>query len=191
VLPAAMRCASALAVSACWRACSASWRRWASAMASARALASRSRQLFCPRRFCLGVFLGFLFHGHDASFFGGFDDFAGGGYDVFLVALARVDLFRVAELLFGLASRWERHICREGRCARYVRSCALQKTERGLAVDAEDGVFNFGVGGRVDAAADELVAGIDVFDFTSVVGPKTFSSTTVLPGWVTAKYARQ
>jgi len=47
--------------------------------------------------FCLGVFLGFLFHGHDASFFGGFDDFAGGGYDVFLVALARVDLFRVAE----------------------------------------------------------------------------------------------
>src|SRR6266480_3795842 len=55
--------------------------------------------------FCLGVFLGFLFHGHDAGFFGGFDDLAGGSYDGFLVALARVNLFRVAELLFGLSER--------------------------------------------------------------------------------------
>ncbi len=41
----------------------------------------------------------------------------------------------------------------------------LKKFERSLAVDAKDGVFNFGVGRRVDAAAEKFVAGIDIFDF--------------------------
>src|SRR5258707_616618 len=168
-----MRCASALAVSACWRACSASWRRWASAIASAPALGSRSSAApLSAASFALAASSAFLFHGHDASFFGGFDDFAGGGYDVFLVALARVDLFRVAELLFGLSERGSGIFVGEGDVRDAYGVARFKKTERGLAVDAEDGVFNFGVGGRVDAAADELVAGVDVFDFTERGGTK-------------------
>src|SRR6266568_2987732 len=44
-----------------------------------------------PGDFCVGVFFGFLFYGHDAGFFGGLHDFAGGGDDGFFVALAPVD----------------------------------------------------------------------------------------------------
>jgi len=49
---------------------------------------------------------------------------------------------------------------------------ASKSSKRGLAVDAKDGVFDFGVGGRVDAAADKLVAGVDVFDFAERGGTK-------------------
>src|SRR4029077_19315429 len=52
--------------------------------------------------FGLRVFFGLLFYGHDASFLGGADGFARGGFDGFFVALATVHFFGVAELLLGL-----------------------------------------------------------------------------------------
>jgi hypothetical protein len=41
----------------------------------------------------------------------------------------------------------------------------FEKFERRLAVDAEDGVFNFSVGGGIDATTEKLITGVDVFDF--------------------------
>ena len=41
----------------------------------------------------------------------------------------------------------------------------LEEFERGLAVDAEDGVLNLSVGRRIGSAAHQLVIGADVFDF--------------------------
>src|SRR6266478_3914733 len=125
-----------------------------------------------PGDFCVGVFFGFLLHGHDAGFFGGLHDFAGGGDDGFLVALARVDFFGVAELQFGLGKSGsgvfvgERDVRDANGVARF------KEFERGLAVDAKDGVFDFGVGRGVDAAAEKLVAGVDVFDFAERGGTK-------------------
>ena len=52
------------------------------------------------------------------------------------------------------------------------RVARFKKLERGLAVDAKNGVFNLGVGGGVDAAAEKLVAGVDVFDFAERGGTK-------------------
>src|SRR5260370_310766 len=46
----------------------------------------------------------------------------------------------------------------------------FKKLQRRFAVDAKDGVFNFGVGGGIDAAAEKFVAGINVFDFAESGG---------------------
>src|SRR6266568_3156144 len=125
-----------------------------------------------PGNFRVGVFFGFLFYGHDAGFFRGFHDFAGGGDDGFLVALAPVDFFRVPELQFGLGERrsgvfvGERDVCDANGVA------GFKKFERGLAVYAKDGVFDFGVGRRVDAAAEKFVAGVNVFDLAEGRGTK-------------------
>jgi len=99
----------------------------------------------------------------------------------FFSLCARKLLAALRSCCSALAS-WERHICRPGRCARCEWSCALQKVQAGLAVDAKDGVFDFGVGGRVDAAADKLVAGVDVFDFAERGGTKNVLQHDVLPG---------
>src|SRR5260370_1057997 len=113
----------------------------------------------------LGVFLGFLFYSHDAGFFGGLHDFAGGGDDGFLVALAAVDFFGAAELLLGLGESGSGVPVCEGDVRDAHGVARLKKFERSFAVDAEDGVFDFGVGRRVDAAAKKFVAGVDIFDF--------------------------
>src|SRR6266446_4600162 len=118
-----------------------------------------------PGDFCVRVFFGFLLHGHDAGFFGGLHDFAGGGDDEFLVALAAVDFFGVAELQLGLGESGSGIFVGERDVRDAYRVARFKKFERGLAVDAKDGVFDFGVGRGVDAAAEKLVAGVDVFDF--------------------------
>src|SRR6266852_4344144 len=154
--------ALAFSASACWRA--------AAALSFSYGIGAGLGFAFfggflVPGDFCVGVFFGFLLHGHDAGFFGGLHDFAGGGDDGFLVALARVDFFGVAELQFGLGKSGsgvfvgERDVRDANGVARF------KEFERGLAVDAKDGVFDFGVGRGVDAAAKKLVAGVDVFDF--------------------------
>jgi len=79
------------------------------------------------------------------------------------------------------------HIYRQERCARCARSCGLQKFERSLAVDAEDGVFDSGVGGGVDAAAEKFVAGIDIFDLAKSGGTENVFENDGITGWVTAK----
>src|SRR6266704_1130414 len=132
-----MRRASALAASACWRASSAALR----------------------------LFLGLLFYGHDAGFFRSLHHFARSGDDGFFVALAGVNVLGIPELLLGLGKRGSGVPVgkRDMRDADGV--ARFKKLERSLAVDAEDGVFNFGVGRGVAAAADKFVASVDVFDF--------------------------
>jgi len=154
----------------------------------ARARASRSSAaLLSAAIFALASSSAFA-HGHYAGFFGGLNDFAGGGDDGFLVALAAVHFFGVAELQFGLGESGsgifvgERDVRDPHGVARF------KKFERGLAVDAEDGVFDSGVGGRIDAAAEQLVAGVDVFDFAEGGGAKDVFEHNGVAGCVTAKY---
>ncbi len=115
--------------------------------------------------FGLRVFFGFLFYGHDARFFGGFHNFARRGIDGFFLALSAVDFFRVLELLFGFGQRRGgvfiglRDACDSNGVARF------EQFERSFAVDAKDGVLNFGVRRRIDAAAEQFILGINVFDF--------------------------
>jgi len=111
-------------------------------MASARALASRSSAAFCPRQFSVGVFFGLLFYGHDASFFGGFDNFASGGDDGFFVALARVNVFGILELLFGFGECGSGIFVSQGDVRDAQGVARFKKFERRFAVDAKDGVFD-------------------------------------------------
>src|SRR5260370_17531020 len=101
----------------------------------------------------LGVFLGFLFYGHDAGFFRGLHDFAGGGDDGFLVALAAVDFFGVAELLLSLGESGSGVPVSEGDVRDAHGVARLKKLEWSFAFVATHGVFNFGFGRRVDATA--------------------------------------
>src|SRR5579859_6135111 len=108
-----------------------------------------------------------LLDGHYANFFGGFDDIASGRLHHLFVALGVIGVFRGGQLLFGLGQRGSRVLAATG-VARDANGIAcFEEFARGLGVDAENGVFDFGVGGRVDAAAEEFVGGVDVFDFAA------------------------
>src|SRR6266850_6485736 len=115
--------------------------------------------------FGLRVFFGLLLHSHDASFFGGADRFARGGFDGFFVALASVHFFGVAKLQLGFGKSGSGVLVGQGDARDSNGIARFEKFERCFAVDTEDGVFDFGVGGRIDAAAQEFEAGVDVFHF--------------------------
>ena len=138
--------------------------------------------------FGLRVLFGFLFYGHHARFFRGFDNFARGGFDRFFLALAAVDVFGVFELLLGSGQRRGGVFVglRDARDANGV--ARFEEFERRFAVDAEDGVFDFRVGRGIDAASQQFVLASMFSTFPCVAGPRTFSRTTMLPGCVTAKY---
>ncbi len=81
-------------------------------------------------------------------------DFASGGDDGFLVALAAVDFFGVAELLLGLGESGSGIFVGQRDVRNSNGVAGFKKLERSLAVDAKDGVFDPGVGRGVDAAAE-------------------------------------
>jgi len=120
---------------------------------------------------CLSIFLGLLLYGHDASFFGGFDDLAGGSYDVFLLALARVNFFRVAELLFALASVGAAYLLARAMCAMRMELRA-SKSSSGSCGRCKRWRFRFWCWRKSRCRADKLVAGVDVFDFAERGGTK-------------------
>src|SRR5205823_8041184 len=124
--------------------------------------------LGCPfvrSNLCLRIFLSLLLHGHHAGFFGGLNNFAGGCLDSLLVALAAINLFGRAELLLGFGQRGSGIFIGKSNVRDAHGIARLEEFERGLAVDAEDGVLNLGVGRRIGSAAHQLVIGADVFDF--------------------------
>jgi len=99
----------------------------------------------------------------------------------FFVALARVNVFGILELLFGFGECGSGIFVSQG----YVRDAQgvarFKKFERRFAVDAKDGVFDFGVGGGIDAAAEKFVAGINISTLPRVAGPKTFREPRYCP----------
>src|SRR5216683_1778655 len=113
----------------------------------------------------LGVVFGLLFYGHDASFLGCSNDFASGGFHGFPVAALRVSFFQGSELLFGLGDHGRGVFVGKSDVRDAHGVARFKNFKWRLAVDAKDGVLDFGVGGRIDAAAEKLVAGVDVFDF--------------------------
>ena len=112
----------------------------------------------------LSIFLGLLLHSHHAGFFGGLNNFAGGCLDSLLVALAAINLFRRAELLLGFGQRGSGIFIGKSNVGDAHGIACFEKFQRRLAVNAEDGVFNLGVGGGISAAGNKFVAGIDVLD---------------------------
>jgi len=101
----------------------------------------------------------------DARFLGGLHDFARGGNDEFLVALAAVHFFGGAKLLLGLGERGRGVFVGQGDVRDADGVTRFKEFERRLAVDAKNSVFDFGVGRGIDAAAEKFVAGVDVFHF--------------------------
>ncbi len=115
----------------------------------------------------MGFFFGLLLHGHHANFFGGFDDIAGGRLHCLFVALGVIRVFRGGQLLFSLGECGKGVLPAAGVAGNANGIARFEKFARGLGIDAENGVFDFGVGGRIDAAAKKLVGGINVFNFAA------------------------
>src|SRR5208282_2875103 len=118
------------------------------------------------RNFRLCIFLGLLLHRHDAGFFGGSHHFTRRGFDGLFVALVCVNSFSVAQLLFGFRKSRRCIFVGQGDVRDAHRVAGLEKLQRRLAIYAENGVLDFSVGRRVDAAAQQFVAGVYVFHFT-------------------------
>ena len=106
-----------------------------------------------------------MFHRHDAGFFGGLHGFARGRFDRLTVALARVNVFRVSELLLCFGERSGGVFVGERDMRNAQGVARFKKFERCFAVDAEDGVLDFRVGRGINAPAQKLVACVDIFDF--------------------------
>jgi hypothetical protein len=122
------------------------------------------------------------------SFFGGADHFAGRGFHGFFVALAAVDLFGVAELLLSFGESGSGVFVGQGDTRDSNGVARFEKFERRFAIDAKDGVFDFSVGGRIDAAAQEFETGVNVFHFAERGGAENVFGGDGVAGWVTAKY---
>jgi len=65
---------------------------------------------------------------------------------------------------------WKRRIVSQGDVRDAQGVARFKKFERRFAVDAKNGVFDFSVGRRIDAAAEKFVAGVDVFDLAESSG---------------------
>src|SRR5262249_42906037 len=114
--------------------------------------------------FCLGVFFRLLLYGHDAGFFCCLDDFARGSFNEFAVALARVHLLCVCELLLGLCERGTSVLVGERNVRDAHGVARFKKLERRFAVDSEDSVFDLRVGRGINSASQQLVTCCDIFN---------------------------
>src|SRR5262249_48590846 len=112
----------------------------------------------------VGFFFSLLLDCHYAGFFGRLDGFASGGLDGFFVAPAAIGIFSSLQLLIRL-SKSSRSVLVRACVARDAHGIAgFKEFERRVAVDAEDGVLDLSVRGRINTTGEEFVPGVDVFD---------------------------
>src|SRR5206468_11206080 len=108
-------------------------------------------------------FFGFLFYGDDASFFCGLHGIASRSGNGFLVALLAIEVFRRSELLRRFGQR-RTGVFFRARVSRDANGVArFEEFDGSSAIDAKNGVFDFGVRGRIYAPREQLVARLDGF----------------------------
>ena len=93
------------------------------------------------------------------------------GFDGLAIALLRVGIFRCpAACCTALVHGGGRIFFGGGVSGDSNRVARFEKFQRGLAVDSENGVLDFGVGRRIDAASKQFVARLDAFAAAGVGG---------------------
>jgi hypothetical protein len=88
---------------------------------------------------------GLLLHGHYANFLGGFNDIARGGFNCLFVALGVIGVFRSGQLLLSLGQRGKSVLAATGIAGDANGVASFEEFPRSLGIDAENGVFDFGV----------------------------------------------
>ena len=123
--------------------------------------------LFLRGEASLRFFLGLLLHGHNANFFSGLDDVTSCGFHALFVTLGVIGVFGSCQLLLCFGQRGKSVLAAAGIAGDANGVARFKEVTRGLGIDAEYGVFDFGVRGRVDAAAKEFVGSVNVFNFAA------------------------
>src|SRR5579864_2998164 len=117
---------------------------------------------FAGSRGGLRFLFSFLLNRHHAGFFRGLRSFLCGDFHRNFVLLLAVHFFRVPQLSVRLAQNRDRVLVSGGYVCNTQCVARLEKFQWSLAVDAEDGVLNMGVGGGIRSPRDQFVLGIDV-----------------------------